>query len=144
MSNYKKVENLLYNYKMLKISIENKQQEIEYLKEEDGLSGISYDDISTSPTNKFSSSTEDTALSNTEKIHYLEHSIEGIRRQIESIDRAMEGLTDTERIVIQEKYINSKQWWQVSSVVHLGERQCRNIRKAAIEKMIIGMYDNIK
>ncbi len=140
MSNYKKVEDLLNNYEMLKISIKNKQQEIEYLDKEDGLTGISYDEVSTSPTNKFSSATEDTALSNSEKRHYLEHSIEGIRRQIESIDRAMEGLTELERAVITEKYIEGKQWWQVAHQVKYSERWCKKLRTDAINKLTVGIY----
>jgi len=62
---YKETEYLLYSYKMFKISIENMKEEIEYLESEDGMTGISYDGISTSPTHKFSSITENTVLSTT-------------------------------------------------------------------------------
>ena len=125
---------------MVKINIQNTQEEIEYLKSNDGMKGLSYDGISTSPTNEKKSSTEIVALSNTEVIHYLEKNIEKSTLKLESIDRALEGLEEVERKVIVEKYINAKQWWQVSNVVYLGERQCRNIRKAAIDKMIVGIF----
>ena len=140
MNYYKDTEYMLYNYKMMKISIENMKREIEYLSENDGMSGISYDGISTSPTNECKSATENTALANIEKIHYLERMIQRATLKIESIDRALEGLDKTERAVIEEKYINNKQWWQVSSVVCYGERHCRNIRRVAIEKIIVGIY----
>lgn len=140
MSKYKKVEELLSNYKMLVISIANMEQEIDHLSKEDGMSGIAYDSISTSPTNKFSSSTEEVALSNSEKIHYLEHSIERIKRQIESIDRSLGGLEEVERQVVTERYIESRQWWQVGSIVKYSESHSKAIRKRAINKLVIGIY----
>ncbi|OZV10776.1 hypothetical protein CIW83_18325 [Tissierella sp. P1] len=137
---YKETEYLLYNYKMFEISIENMEQEIEYLEKEDGMTGISYDGISTSPTHKFSSITEDAALSNSEKIQFLQRNIERNRRQLEKIDRAMMGLSEVERIILEQKYIEGKQWWQVAHKAGYSERQCRNIRKDAINKMIIGIF----
>lgn len=140
MDKYRKVEKLLYNYKMLQISIKNMQEEIEFIKNDYGIQGISYDGISTSPTNKFSSSVENTALSNSEKIHSLECQINIMQRDIEKVDRTLKGLTELERSVITEKYINSKQWWQVGSKVRFSERHCRNIRKQAINKLVIGVF----
>lgn len=140
MNYYKDTEYMLYNYKMMKISIENMRNEIEYLNQNDGMSGISYDGISTSPTNECKSATENIALSNMEKRHYLERMIQRATLKIESIDRALEGLDKTERAVIEEKYINNKQWWQVSSVVKYSERHCKRIRTEAINRMIVGLY----
>ncbi len=140
MNKYKQVEELLKNYTMMQASIENIKDEIEYLKKEDGMTGINYDGISTSPTYRFSSSVEDTALSNSEKIHYLELQIEGIQRQIDRLDRAIKGLNETERIIIRGKYIEGLQWWQVAGQVRYSERHCKRIRTEAIERLIIGMY----
>ncbi|NLY46846.1 MAG: hypothetical protein GX053_12795 [Tissierella sp.] len=137
---YKKTEYLLYNYKMIEISIENMEQEIEYLKNNDGTSGLSYDGISTSPTNKTSNPTENVALSNSEKIHYLEHNIRKNKRLLDSVNRALEGLTNTERIILQQKYIEGKQWWQVSAMAGYSESWSKSVRKEAINKLIIGMY----
>lgn len=140
MNKYAKVEQLLSNYKMLEISIRNMKQEIEYIEKEDGMSGISYDGISTSPTNQCKSATEGIALSNMEKIHFLEHSIERATRQIEKVDRALEGLEEIEKQIINEKYINSRQWWQVAGIVKYSESWCKQIRRRAISKLIIGIY----
>ncbi len=140
MNKYKQVEELLKNYTMMQASIENIKDEIEYLKKEDGMTGISYDGISTSPTYRFSSSVEDTALSNSEKIHYLELQIEGIQRQIDRLDRAIKGLNETERIIIRGKYIEGLQWWQVAGQVRYSERWCKELRKNAINKLVIGIY----
>lgn len=140
MNYYKKTEYLLYNYKMLEISIENMQQDIEYLRNNDGMSGLSYDGISTSPTNKTSNPTENVALSNSEKIHYLERCIKRDEMTLQKINRAMEGLTEIENTVISQKYIEGKQWWQVAFKVSYSERHCRNLRKNAIEKISIGVF----
>ena len=144
MNKYKKVEKLLSKYKMLNINIENMKAEIEFLKNEDGQKGLNYDAISTSPTNEFKSATENTALANVEKAFYLERQIQKATLEIESVDRALEGLTHTERIVMVEKYIENKQWWQVASKACYSERHCKRIRMEAINRMIIGMYGEDK
>lgn len=134
------MEELLKNYNMKKIKIENLEKEIEYVKEDNELKGISYDGVSTSPTNEVKSIVESTVLGNLEKIEYLEHLIKRHRIDIEKLDRSLEGLEEVERTVVVEKYINSKQWWQVASKVKHGERYCRTIRKNAIDKLVIGVY----
>lgn len=144
MNKYKKVEVLLNNYKMLKISIENIEEEIEYLDKECGISGISYDNTGTSPTNKISSIVEDTALSVSEKKHYLKHQIEGIKRKIESVDRAMKGLTDIERAIITEKYIEGKQWYVVAYNNDCSESTAKRYRRNAINKLVVGIYGKEK
>lgn len=141
---YKATESLLYNYQMYKISISNIEKEIEYLEEEDGSKALSYDGISTSPTNKISSMTEETALAVVEKIEYLERIIERNTRKVESIDRALEGLTWIERVVIEQKYILGKQWWQVGAEACFSERHCKRIRTDAIRKMVVGIYGETK
>lgn len=142
MSNnhYRRVEKLLYNYKMIKVNIENNELEIEYLKNEDGMKGISYDGISTSPTNEFKSATEDIALSNAEKIHYLQHIINKDKRLIDSIDRSLGGLTEKERKIIEQKYLDGKQWGYVASMLDLSESTAKRYRRNAINKLVVGIY----
>lgn len=140
MDNYSKVEELLKNYKMMKINIENIEEKIEFTKGDIGLKGIVYDGISTSPTNEIKSSVETTVLSIQEEVHFLTRNIERLTMTIESVDRALEGLEETERNVVIEKYVNAKQWWEVASIVRYSERHCKNIRKRAIDKMIVGIY----
>ncbi|HZJ98786.1 MAG TPA: hypothetical protein VFC79_02200 [Tissierellaceae bacterium] len=140
MDKYAKVEKLLSNYKMLKISIENIEEDIKLIEEETGLKGISFDGISTSPTNKTSDIVADTVLAKSEKIGYLKRTIENNQRKIDSVDRALEGLEKLERSVVIEKYVNAKQWWQVASVVCYSESWCKQLRKRAIDKLVIGIY----
>ena len=141
MNKYEKVEELLKNYKMMKISIENMEQEIEYIKQsEDGITGIDYNGINTSKTHKFSSMVEDAVLSRSEKIHYLERNIEYNKRQIEKMDKAMEGLSEIEAMIITERYMEGKQWWKVAYQAGYSERHCKRIRTNAIKKLIVGVY----
>ena len=140
MDKYAKVEKLLSNYKMYKISIENLEIEIEYIKEEDGLKGIDFEGISTSPTNVTSDITSDTVLSKMEKVHYLERTIERNQKDIESVDRALDGLEGIEKTVVVERYINARQWWQVASVAKYSERHCKRIRTEAINKLAVGIF----
>ncbi|MGJ0848168.1 hypothetical protein ACR77J_15870 [Tissierella praeacuta] len=140
---YKETEYLLYNYKMFQISIKNMQNEIESLEKEDGTSAINYSGVQTSPTNKFSSSTESTALSISERIDYLEHSIKRTKSKLDRIDKAIEGLTEKEKDIITKKYIEGKQWYVVAYNVSYSERQCRNIRTKAIKKIAIGIFGEV-
>lgn len=140
MDKYKKTEYLLYNYKMLLISIENIKQDIELLKQECGVGSIDTEKDNVSKTYKFSSVVEDTALSKMEQIEYLEMRVRKMEGQIERIDRTLEGLTDEERAILVEKYIEGKQWWQVANKVRYGERYCRTIRTEAIKKMALGIF----
>ena len=125
---------------MTKINITNMQKEIEYLEKNDGMKGLAYDGISTSPTNERKSSTENIALSNMEAITYLERMITKSTLEIEAIDRALEGLEEREKIILIEKYVKANPWYKITPLVFTEERQCRNIRKKAIHKMITGMY----
>lgn len=125
---------------MLNANIENMEQEIEYLKNNNGMKGLSYDGISTSPTNEIKSSTESIALSNIEAIDYLERMILKAKMDIEKVDRVLEVLEERERIIIKEWYINNKYWYQITPLVFTEERRCRTIKTNAIKKMIVGIY----
>lgn len=139
MNNYKKVEKMLCNYKMKAISIANMQEEIEQLKEMCGVGAMSYDS-QPSNTNKINSIVENTSLSNMEQIEYLEKQIRRQQRNIDMIDRTLEGLSEVQRKVVTQRYIEGLEWYEVAGIVFRGERQCRNIRTEAINKMVLGVY----
>ena len=140
MDKYAKVEKMLSNYKMMKIGIINMEQEIEYLKQDDGVKGIGFDSISTSPTNQTSDIVANTVIARSEKIHYLERIIERNKKDIERLDRALDGLEGIEKTVVVERYINARQWWQVASVAKYSERHCKRIRTEAINKLAVGIF----
>lgn len=140
MGKYKETEYLLYNYKMLLISIENLKEDIILLKEECGVRSIDTEKDNLSKTYKFSSIVENTALSSMEQIEYLEMMVKKMEGQIESLDKSLEGLTLEEKTILTEKYIEGKQWWQVAYKVGYGERHCKRLRTEAIKKMALGIF----
>ena len=139
-SYYKSTESLLYNYNMLKVSIENMKLEIEETEKNDGATGIKYDGVQTSPTFKFSSQTEDTSIRNIETIDLLKKRIEITENKIKRVDNAIEALNGAEKNVIIKRYLEGKQWYIVAYEVNYNERWCKELRKRAIEKIAIGLY----
>lgn len=137
---YAEVVRMLSRYTMLKINIRNMEDEIKYLKEQDGVSGTSMDGVNIRPTNMFKSVTEKTALKNVKKIKQLNDRILKSKLEIDIMDRALEGLTCIERKIIISKYIEGLQWWQVSGIVRYSERHCKRIRTKAINELVVGIY----
>lgn len=137
---YKSVEKLLYNYNMLKINIEITDKQLEELKHEDGMTGISYDGEKICKTYKFHSKTEDTAIRNIEVEELLKKRKEKLQNKLDIIDKLLEGLNDVEIRIIEMYYIKGKQWWQIAYEVKYSERHCRRIRSDAICKLAVGLY----
>jgi ArpU family phage transcriptional regulator len=137
---YKSVEKLLYNYNMLKINIEILNQQLEELKEEEGMKGVAYDDVKISETNKFHSQTEDTAINNIELEELINKKKEKLQSKLDMLNKLTEGLNEVEREIIRMYYIEGKQWWQIAYEVKYSERHCRRIRAEAIGKLAVGLY----
>jgi len=137
---YKSVEKLLYNYNMLKINIEITDKQLEGLKYEDGITGISYDGVKTGKTYKFHSQTEDTAMRNIGVEELLKKRKEKLQSKLDILDKLTEGLNEVEREIIRMYYIEGKQWWQIAYEVKYSERHCRRIRAEAICKLAVGLY----
>ncbi len=137
---YKRLENDLYNYKYLKLSIQNIKQDIADYQGDDGVSSIQFDKIQISSTNAFSSVVENATISNTEKLDFLEHCMNRAELVINKIDKAMEILEEDERKVISLFYIDNQQWYKVAYQLHFNERWCRQIRSRAMRKMAIAIY----
>ncbi|WP_427340634.1 sigma factor-like helix-turn-helix DNA-binding protein [Caloranaerobacter sp. DY30410] len=137
---YRATEKLLYNYKMLKVSIENMKAEIEELKKESGITGINYEGEKTSETHKITQPTEEQSLRNITQEYLLRKRIEITQNKIDRIDRALEGLNETERKIVVMRYIEGMQWFKIAYEVNYNERWCKELRKRAIEKLAIGIY----
>lgn len=137
---YKNIERLLYNYNMLKINIEIADKQLEELKEEDGMTGLSYDGIQTSATNKISSMTEATAERNITAEELLIKRKNRLIEKLNMLDKLLEGLNEAEHEVIDMYYIKGMQWWQIAYKIRYSERHCRRIRTEAIKKLAIGLH----
>lgn len=138
---YKKTEWMLYNYKMLKVSVQNLKSEIEELKSDTvGTGAIRYDKEKSSPTYNIVCTTEEEAIDNIERISKLEKQIMKTQNKIDKIDRALDALNDDERKIIKLRYIEGLQWWQVAGMAKYSERWCREKRKGAIGKLALGLF----
>lgn len=139
MDKYVKVEKMLREYKMIKISITNMEEEIEFYKEQDGITGISSGEGG-GGGNKITSKTEDTALRNIEEVKELKSEIRKTTLDIDRLERSLEGLNTIDRQIVEGYYIDDLEWWQVAYSVGYGERQCRRLRTKAINKLVRGVY----
>lgn len=135
---YAKVEKMLSDYKMMKINIVNMEKEIEYLKDQDGITGISCEGGG-GGSGEFNSVTERTAFFNIQSVEELECKIEKAKLDVDKLDRALDGLTETERAIVVNKYIDGLRWWEVAYSVGYSESHSKAIRKQAISKLVIGV-----
>ena len=137
MNKYQEVEQMLKNYNMTKINIENTEKEIELLEEEDGIKAVGYE---MGGSGGEGSAIERVALENVEKLNKKEMKIKKAKLEIEKIDNAIEGLSEHKREIIKGKYLDGLQWWQISGIVEYSERHCKRLRTEAIKELIVGIY----
>lgn len=126
----------LKDYEAYKAGIENLKQIIDDIAEE-GM-GLTYDKEPVSPTNKFSSITENAVI----KIdkHDIEHRIKVMENIVNAIDKALKSLTDIEREVIINRCMKSQYYYQFCYKVGCSERTARRIKKNALKKMVIVIF----
>lgn len=141
MDYYRAVERYLYEYKQLKMFVEDAEEAIIKMSNEiQGVSAVDYSKESGGKTYKINSGVELEALKLTEKKEILKQRVEKAKCIIKKIDRALETLNETERDILKLYYIENLPWFKVSWQVHLSERQCRNIRRRAINRMVVAMF----
>jgi DNA-directed RNA polymerase specialized sigma subunit len=128
------IESFLYNYKSIKLAIENLKMELENF---DGtvIGAIEYKE-STGKTNKFNSAVEN-KLSRKET---LKDRIKHMETKINQIDKSLAILPDTEREVIENFYIEGKCYFQFCNELRLSERTTQRIKNRALNKIIISLY----
>ncbi|EGT4140854.1 DNA-binding protein [Clostridium perfringens] len=120
-----KVKKLLSNYKTMKVKIECIDYEIELLKEHI----------------EFLKELRDTERSIIESNKEIEHK-RAIRKRlvdcINSIDKALNKLGDTERKIVEIRYLEGKKhtWKEISSIVEYSSDYCRKEMLDKILKII--------
>lgn len=135
---YRQVEGTLYNYKMIKASIENNKLKLENMELEDGSKAITYGEPS-GKTNKISKITETAAMKNIERKEKLKRKIALDTNQIKMIDNALQGLSDLERTIIEMFYIENLEWWKVAAQVCYSEGWCKAKRREAINRILFSI-----
>lgn len=139
MTNYEKEQQIidwLREYKAYKCSIDNLNQLIIDVAEE-GM-GIDYSRDKISTTNKFSSDVENKVIK-LDKFN-IEHRIKTMSNVINSIDKALESLTDMEKQVITNRCMNSMYYYQFCYKICTSERTAKRIKKEALKKMSIVIF----
>lgn len=140
---YRSTESLLYNYNGLKLKIQSLNEDLDEIKKNNGMAGISYDGIQTSETHKVAKMVEELALTNVEFEEILETKVRRMNNCVKNIDRAIDQLPETEATIIREKYLNSQPWYKVAYQAHVSERHCRRIRGDAVAKIAVCLHGDI-
>jgi len=145
----KEIEKVLKNIKKYDAKISDIELEIADLKDLCSISirGINYDNLV--KTNSLISKTELQAMKDLEierTIEILEYKKRHLERFLSRINNAIGSLNDIEKQIIQLKCLDNKIWRFITFEVGLEERQCREIKKRAIEKIcnVINVEDIIK
>jgi len=135
---YSQIEDILYNYKMIKASIENNKLKLENMELEDGSKAITYGEPN-SNTNKINSITEKAAIKNIERKEKLKRNIALDTNKIKMIDNAIQGLSELERTIIEMFYIENLEWWKVAAKVCYSEGWCKAKRREAINRILFSI-----
>lgn len=69
----------------------------------------------------------------------IDSRIETMKRKIDQIDRALDSLSKVEREVINYKCIEGMYYYEFTYKVYKSERQCKRIKKLALEKIAIAL-----
>jgi RinA family phage transcriptional activator len=133
---HKQIEEWLRDYESIKGGIENLQLAIEDIAEE-GM-GVDTTKDCIQKSNSFSSVTENAAI----KIYNadISRSIKTMTNIVNSIDRALNCLTDIERSVVVNRCIDRMYYYQLCGSICVSERTARRIKKEAIRKMAIVLF----
>lgn len=138
----KAVEYTLKSLKLYYLGIDEVEAKLKDLEEEynDGLSGVGYSGELKSITNKISSLTENTAITNIERREKLLKQLKFMKLKIGEIERQIASLDEKEEEILTFAYIDDMKWEDVSYESNYSRAQCFRIRDSAIEKLVIMNY----
>lgn len=125
------IESWLYNYKGIKISIENLKLELESID----VLASSDPCKENCKTNKFNSNVENTVSQK----ETLEQKINITENKLCRLDKALGALNVIELKVIEKFYFEGLHYYEFSHEIPCSERSCKRIRKRALNKIIIAM-----
>lgn len=130
----------LYNYKVYKAQLENIHLEIDRIKAEyQGIKGMSYDNVGGGGTNEIGRAVENEVLKKDERITTLNKKKEYVEYLIKRIDNAMKPLTELERKVIEERYFNQQDFYDVAELLGYSYQWCRMQDRNALSKLGLSM-----
>ena len=151
------IEEMLEKYKsnrsqleLLECKMQRKENEIQLL-DPSYISAVQYSDMPKSKTNKFSSVVENTVIEtelNKEEANRLKGELWDmasehfdLKLKVKEVNALLEGLTEEERFVIEQFYINDVTWRIVAERyckefgIYISKTPLKNKRDNAFEKM---------
>lgn len=126
MDNFKKSEGILYNYNILTAEIDILKIEIEEVANEyQECKSMAYGE-KTGATNKINNVVADEVIHKEKIIRELTRLRDNKINLKNKIDRALNILTDTERKIVELRYLstNKKSWYEVASIIGVSEKHC--------------------
>lgn len=135
---FKKTESVLYGYLMLKAEISNLELEIEEIENEYGnIGAITYEE-KTGATNKISDGLASDIIFKEQELYRLKKIKKSKEILLRKIDNALGVLDETERNLVQHRYLNGKRpWMQVGEMLALDSNYCCNtLRIVIINKLL--------
>ncbi|MDO4721412.1 MAG: sigma factor-like helix-turn-helix DNA-binding protein [Peptostreptococcaceae bacterium] len=129
----KDIERMLYDYKVLKATNNNRKMELEDV--ETGVGSPELDWIG-GKTNQISSVVEHSVVNNFDRRESLRKDLEADEKMIRIIENGLSALTSIERKIVEAKYFERMQWWEVATEVKFSDERCRQIKRDALMKLI--------
>ena len=138
---FKKMERTLYNYRRLNTAITNLDIEIERLKNDISLQGISYSEKG-SPTNAFSSSVENEVVRREKYVDTEIYRLQRIKADKVALNakiyNALKDLKDNEYKLVELRYLSKdkKSWIQIGMELNFNKDYCQQLRNNIINNLI--------
>lgn len=133
---YKKTEKCLYRLNALKTRIENLKQQYTEKELEAGGEGIDYSKDKLCQTYKFNSTTESIGI----ELAQIKMMIDILQSKVDIMERSLFILNQTERKIINMKYLDNEPWFKIAYEMKYNESHCRRIRNHAIEKLKVAIF----
>lgn len=135
------MERTLYDYRRLNTAITNLDIEIERLKNDISLQGISYDDKG-SPTNAFSSSVENEVVRREKFVDSEIYRLQRIKADKVALSakiyNALKDLKESEYKLVELRYLSKykNSWIQIGMELNFNKDYCQQLRNKIINDLI--------
>lgn len=138
---FKKMERTLYDYRKLDTAINNIDIDIEHMKNDITLKGVSYEEKS-APTNSFHSTVEDEVIKREEYVYKEINRLKSLKADKMAlrtkIYNALKDLTDNEYRLVDLRYLDKGKytWLDVGLELGFDKNYCQKLRNDIINQLI--------
>lgn len=140
--------NYLKNYNQFKIAIKNLETDKEIIIEQltsfsvaiskySAEAGGGYNELSQTE------SSVDRRIKLEGDLAKIEFNLKILKGKIEKIDRSLAALNPDSKNIIEKRFFDTYDWWQIARLTNYSERWCQRINSKAVKelsKMIFGSY----